>query len=150
MTRSASRRPAGRFLLALLLAGEAAWVVWGCATILARAHTAAHASDEPLFWRFWTPETAELRALLEGAGGSVPAGTRVLVEVPAESERNAEEVWHWCQYLAPSLEFVHATDLAAHERTDWRLAWRMPGGDPAWEPVGARGPFRLERRSPAP
>jgi len=143
-------RPVGRFLLMLLLAGEAAWVVWGGTTILARAHTAAHAAAEPLFWRFWTPETAELRALLAGAGKRVPPGARVVVEVPVGSERDAEEVWHWCQYMAPDIDFVHAADLNPQERTDWRLTWRLAGSDPGWEPVEARGPFRLERRSTAP
>ena len=76
------RRPRkrGRALLAGLLVFQTVWLGWGVATILHRAHDASTASSDPRRWRFWTPDVADLRALLDEASAVLPPGAVIRVD----------------------------------------------------------------------
>lgn len=141
--------PAGRWATAGLLVAALAWLGWGVSTVLARAYDAAHAADRPTFWRFWTPETAQLRSLLATSPEMHTGGAPVLVAAgPAGAK--SDEVWHWAQYLAPETQFVQIDDAVDPRQFALRLVWGREPGDPDWIVVRERGPFRLERRGRTP
>lgn len=141
---SPSRRR--RALLAGLLVLQTAWIGWGLATILHRAHDAATASLDPRRWRFWTPDVADLRALLAEVVPALPPDAVVRIE-EGSAPADPAEVWHWCQYLAPQVEFVRAVDDRGAKPIRYRLRWNLAPGDPGWRPLATRGAFAVEVRT---
>lgn len=134
----------------LLLVWSTIWTTWVVATPLHRAHTAAGASEDPYYWRFWTPEVQDLRAFVEEIERAVPVGGEVVVVAAAGRDSDGSEVATWCAFYLPDRECLWADDLAPDHRTEWRLVWKLPGPEAGWAVQSSRGRFRLERRSAVP
>jgi hypothetical protein len=147
MSGSASglRTPRRRRFLAGLLVLQLAWLGWGLATVLDRAHDAASASRDPRGWRFWTPDVADLRALLDEVVPALPPGARIRVE-EGEAPADPAEIWHWCQYLAPSEEFVRGIDDRQARAAGYRLRWNLEDGASGWRQIAERGAFAFDVR----
>jgi hypothetical protein len=142
------RRPRsrGRALLVGLLVFQVAWLGWGVATILHRAHDASTASSDPRRWRFWTPEVADLRELLDEAAAVLPPGAVIRVD-EGRASADPAEIWHWCQYLAPELAFVRKVDDRGASSVRYRLRWNLESDRAGWHPLVARGAFAIDARS---
>lgn len=142
------RRPEtrGRALLVGLLVFQAAWLGWGVTSILHRAHDAATASSDPRRWRFWTPDVADLRVLLDQASAMLPPGAVVRID-EGGAPADPAEVWHWCQYLAPELAFVRKVDDRGAIPAQYRLRWNLEAGQAEWRPLAERGAFAIDARS---
>jgi hypothetical protein len=138
-----------RALLAGLLVFQAAWIGWGLASVLHRAHDAAVAAPDPRRWRFWTPEVADLRTLLGEVVPTLPPDAAVRVD-EGTAPADPAEVWHWCQYLAPKTAFVRGVDGVDAGRARFRLRWNLAASDRDWRPVAARGAFAFEARRTGP
>jgi hypothetical protein len=135
-------------LLAGFLALQLAWLGWGLATVLDRAHDAAHASSDPRRWRFWTPDVADLRALLGEVVPGLPPDARIRVE-EGEAPADPAEVWHWCQYLAPQSAFVRGVDDRGAPPAGYRLRWNLKDAGPGWRELAGRGAFAFDVRRDA-
>lgn len=144
--RAEPPRRRNRALLAGLLAFQVTWIGWGIATILHRAHDAATASGDPRRWRFWTPDVAALRELLEEVSPRIPRGARIRVE-EGSAPADPAEVWHWCQYLAPQAEFVRGVDDRGAVPADYRLRWNLEPAGAGWRPLATRGAFAIDVRA---
>lgn len=142
------RAPSGRrrALLAGLLVFQVLWIGWGLATVLHRAHDAATASPDPRRWRFWTPDVADLRALLAEVVPTLPPDAVMRIE-DGGAPADPAEVWHWCQYLAPRTEFVRDVDDRGANPIRYRLRWNLSSEDPDWRPLATRGAFSVEIRA---
>lgn len=142
------RRPRirGRVLLAALLAFQAAWLGWGVATILHRAHDASTASSDPRRWRFWTPDVADLRELLDEAAAVLPPDAVIRVD-EGRAPADPAEIWHWCQYLAPNAAFVRGVDDAGTIPVRYRLRWNLEADEAGWRPLASRGAFAIDVRA---
>lgn len=139
-------RRRGHALLAGLLVFQAAWLGWGVATVLDRAHDAATASADPRRWRFWTPAVAALRALLDDVATRLPPGARIRVD-EGSAPADPAEVWHWCQYLAPETVFVRGVDDRGVVPVDYRLRWNLEPPGSGWRLLAARGAFAIDVRT---
>lgn len=142
------RRPRkrGRALLAGLLVFQTVWLGWGVATILHRAHDASTASSDPRRWRFWTPDVADLRALLDEASAVLPPGAVIRVD-EGRAPADPAEIWHWCQYLAPETAFVRGADDAGTIPVGYRLRWNLQAGETGWRQLATRGAFAIDVRT---
>lgn len=139
-------RPRGRALLVGLLVFQTAWLCWGVASILHRAHDASTASADPRRWRFWTPDVADLRELLDEASAVLPPGAVIRVE-EGRAPADPAEIWHWCQYLAPETAFVRSADTSGTVPVRYRLRWNLEAGEPGWRLLASRGAFALDVRA---
>jgi hypothetical protein len=142
------RRPRtrGRTLLAGLLVFQTVWLGWGVATILHRAHDASTASADPRRWRFWTPDVADLRALLDEASAVLPPDAVIRVD-EGRAPADPAEIWHWCQYLAPGTAFVRSVDDVGAIPVRYRLRWNLEADAAGWRPLASRGAFAIDVRT---
>jgi len=146
MNPSLSRR---RPVLTLLV-WSVFWFAWSVATTLNRAHTAAGASEDPYYWRFWTPEVQDLRAFAGEIGRRVPVRGEIAVVAAAGRDSDGNEVAAWCEFYLPDRECLWTGDLAPGHRPEWRLVWNQADGEAGWAVQARHGRFRLERRSGTP
>jgi len=133
-----------------LLVWSVLWFSWVVATTLDRAHTAAGASEDPYYWRFWTPEVQDLRAFAEEIGRRVPVGGEIAVVAAAGRDSDGNEVATWCELYLADRECLWVGDLAPGHRAEWRLVWNLPDAEAGWAVQARHGRFRLERWSGTP
>ena len=146
---AAVRRPLRLPVLALALSVWAlAALVRSASTLPDRGGRAAMVGLEPFLWMRASPEVGALERLLARDGRALERGTTVRVVADAGAGIDASFVWHWAQYLAPSLNFVWTGDLPEDFPAPWVLTWGPVAPRDGWQRVASEGGAALYRVRP--